>query len=421
MFKFLHTADIHLDSPLLNLDNYDNIPRDEFRSATRRAFDNIVALAIREQVRFVLIAGDLYDGDCADFNTPLYFRRKMEELRDADIRVFIIQGNHDAASNMKKAFRLQLPDNVHLFSTRKPETVQLDDLKVAIHGQGFADKAVEEDLSKNYPDTVAGYINIGMLHTNCGSHEGHDPYAPSTIGGLSSKGYQYWALGHIHKPQTLTGPDPWIIYCGNPQGRHIGETGERGCILATVDGDRIGKKMVPVDVLRWELLTCDVRMCADGDSVVAEVVRQLTGLAEAAGDMPLAVRIKLTGRSVAHRDLAKHADYWDTQIREAVLNRFSERVWVEKIRFKTKPAAAAADVVDSALDELLNDLNDSALADTARSELRADFEKMLTALPHDPRVDAGDLDLDNDAAMAVVLAEARDLLTSRILTAGADA
>jgi len=419
MFKFLHTADIHLDSPLLNLDNYDDVPRDEFRSATRRAFDNIVALAIREQVRFVLIAGDLYDGDCADFNTPIYFRHKMEALRDAGIKVFIIQGNHDAASNMKRAFRLQLPDNVHLFSTRKPETVRLDDLKVAIHGQGFADKAVEEDLSKNYPKPVAGHINIGMLHTNCGSHEGHDPYAPSTIGGLTSKGYQYWALGHIHKPQTLTGPDPWIIYCGNPQGRHIGEAGARGCILATVDGDRIHKKTVPVDVLRWELLDCDVSDCSDGDAAVVETLSRLSELAEAAADMPLAVRVKLTGRTAGHCDVTRHAAFWDGQIREAVLNRFSERVWVEKIRFKTRPATVVSEVIDSGLDELISDLNDSGLADTARSELRLDFEKMLTALPHDPRIDTGDLDLDNDAAMAVVLAEARDLLTSRILTAGA--
>lgn len=140
MFKFLHTADIHLDSPLLNLDNYDNAPRDDFRSATRRALDNIVDLAIGEQVRFVLVAGDLYDGDCTDFNTPLHLRRKMEQLGDHGIRVFIIQGNHDAASSMRKAFSLQLPENVHLFRTDKPETVTLDDLGGRNSRPGFCDQ-----------------------------------------------------------------------------------------------------------------------------------------------------------------------------------------------------------------------------------------------------------------------------------------
>jgi DNA repair exonuclease SbcCD nuclease subunit len=421
MFKFLHTADIHLDSPLRNLDNYDNVPRDEFRSATRRAFDNIVSLAIREEVRFVLIAGDLYDGDCADFNTPLYIRRKMEELQAEDIRVFIIQGNHDAANNMKKAFKLQLPDNVHLFSTRQPETVQIDELNVAIHGQGFAEKAVEQDLSKNYPEPINGYINIGMLHTNCGAHEGHDPYAPSTVKGLSAKGYQYWALGHIHKPQRLTGPDPWIIYSGNPQGRHIGETGERNCTIATVEDNRIDVRTHAVDVLRWCLLDCDVSDCDDGESVIVEVLKDLAAVAEDQGDLPIAIRIKLTGKTNAHRDLGKQPSHWDGRIREAVLDRFDDRIWVEKIRFKTKSKASAPDVVDSGLQELIVDLGDSKLAENARQELQADFEKMLTSMPHDPRVETGELDLDNDAAMAIIIAEARDMLTSRILTSGAEA
>lgn len=421
MFKFLHTADIHLDSPLLNLDSYDDVPREEFRSATRRAFDNIVALAIAERVKFVLIAGDLYDGDCSDFNTPLHFRRKMEELQAADIRVFIIQGNHDAANNMKKAFRLQLPDNVQLFDTRKPQTVLLDDLKVAIHGQGFAEKAVTEDLSKNYPDPVSGYINIGMLHTNCGSREGHDPYAPSTPKALSAKGYNYWALGHIHKPQQLLGPNPWIIYSGNPQGRNIGETGERGCVLATVEGDQITQKMHAVDVMRWYLIEVDAEDCSDPETLVAKTVRTISLQADEAGERPLAVRLKITGKTAAHRELAKHTDYWDRQIREAVLDRFSERVWVEKIRFKTKPVAVKSDVVDSGLDELISDLQKPALAEFARAELRADFEKMLSGMPHDPRVSGAHLDLDNDAAMALVVAESRDMLISRILDSGADA
>lgn len=421
MFKFLHTADIHLDSPLRNLDNYDDVPREEFRSATRRAFDNIVALAIREDVKFVLIAGDLYDGDSSNFHTPLHIRRKLEELNDAGIQVFIIQGNHDAANSMTKSFRLTLPDNVHLFATGEPETKTIDELNVSIHGQGFADKAVTDDLSKNYPEPVPGCLNIGMLHTNCGSREGHDPYAPSTIAGLTAKGYDYWALGHIHKPQTVSGPSPWIIYSGNPQGRHIGETGERGCIIATVDGDRIDQKMHTVDVLRWHLVDTNVADCDDAETVIAKCIRELVSIAEKSGDLPLAVRLKFTGKSNAHRALTKRPDYWDQQLRVAVLDRFNERVWVEKIRFKTKPPTARSKIVDSGLDELISDLHEPQLAAFARTELRADFEKVLNQLPHDPRLEREHLDLDNDAAMALIAGEARDLLVSRILDSGADA
>ncbi len=420
MFKFLHTADIHLDSPLLNLNNYDGVDRDSFRSATRRAFDNIVALAIREQVRFVLIAGDLYDGDSKDFQTPIYFRRKMEELQAAGIQVFIVQGNHDAEQLATRAYRLQLPDNVKLFSTSKPETVRLDDLKVAIHGQGFATKAVDEDLSKHYPNPVPGYINIGMLHTNCGSREGHDPYAPSTISGLSAKTYQYWALGHIHKPQTLTGPDPWIIYPGNPQGRHVGETGERGCILATVDGDRIDRKAVAVDVLRWQILSTDVSDCDDAAAVVRQIGQQMVELVEAADGRPLAVRINVSGNTGSHRELVRRPDHWDEEVRDAVVDQFGDRVWIEKIRFRTSPPKRAV-AATTEYDKLISELSDPTLAESARSELRTDFEKMRETLKFDPRLADSEIDLDDDEAMDQVLAEAREMLTSRVLASGADA
>ncbi|WP_419619235.1 metallophosphoesterase family protein, partial [Thiolapillus sp.] len=147
--KFIHAADIHLDSALHGLERYEGAPVDEIRSATRRAFDNLIELAIEEEVAFILLAGDLYDGDWKDYNTGLYFMQHMARLCDAGIRVFIVAGNHDAASQITK--HLRLPDNVTLFSTKHPETVVLEDLNVAIIGQGFATRAVTDDLSQAYP------------------------------------------------------------------------------------------------------------------------------------------------------------------------------------------------------------------------------------------------------------------------------
>ena len=418
MFKFLHTADIHLDSPLLNLNKYDDSPREEFRSATRRAFDNIVDLAIQEEVKFVLIAGDLYDGDCSDFNTPLHFRRRMEELQQHDIRVFLIHGNHDAASTMRKAFRLELPNNVEFFRTDRPETKLIEELSVAIHGQGFASKVVEDDLSKNYPEPVPDCINIGMLHTNCGSREGHDRYAPSTVDGLQSKGYDYWALGHIHKYWGEIGPRPWIIYPGNPQGRHIGETGPRGVIIATVDGDRIDRKRHFVDVARWYHVKVDTEQCADADEVVAAAINSIENDTRESSNMPLAIRLDFFGNTQAHRGLMRESGYWDTQIREEVLNRFDERVWVEKIRFRTRPQADTTAEPDSAIYDFVNSLKDADLVDFARDELRADFEKMLTTLPHDPRLPPTEINLEDDKAVSALIADAQELLAGRVLNSG---
>jgi len=193
--KFLHAADIHLDSPLRGLERYEGAPVGEIRGATRRAFERLVDLAIEEEVAFVLLAGDLYDGDWKDYNTGLFFVSQMNRLREADIRAFVIAGNHDAASQITRVLRP--PDNVKVFSTKRPETAVLEDLGVALHGQGFASVAVTEDLSAGYPAAVPHLFNIGLLHTSLDGREGHAAYAPCSVDGLRSRGYQFWALGHV--------------------------------------------------------------------------------------------------------------------------------------------------------------------------------------------------------------------------------
>ncbi len=118
MFKFLHTADIHLDSPLKGLEVHEDAPVESIRGATRRAFDNLINLAVEEKIDFVVISGDLYDGDWKDYNTGLFFAGRMGKLNRAGIRVFIVSGNHDAASQITRA--MPLPENVTLFSPTKP-------------------------------------------------------------------------------------------------------------------------------------------------------------------------------------------------------------------------------------------------------------------------------------------------------------
>jgi DNA repair exonuclease SbcCD nuclease subunit len=424
MYTFLHTADIHLDSPLLNLDRYDGAPVEAFRSATRRALDKLVELALAERVRFVLIAGDLYDGDCRDFNTPLHFRCKMRELAEHGISVLVIQGNHDAENKMHKAFSLQLPGNVHLFRTDRPETVFVDDLNVAIHGQGFWQRDVTDDISQNYPAPLRGWLNIGMLHTSCGAYEGHARYAPSTVAGLTNKGYDYWALGHIHKREKLVGPDPWIIYPGNPQGRHIREEGPRGCVLATVEGDRVTKtRFFDLDVLRWYVCSIDAGECDEADAILAAAAAAMKRLLAAADGRPVAVRIEVTGATRSHRELTRYADHWERQLRTAMLDVGDERVWVEKVKWRTRPAGdTAAWSEANPIAQLLDGVAEASSFDAALAEVREEYEQLLRHLPTDPRlaepaIAPGDERWDGGQS-AQLLREVRELLISQLLDAG---
>lgn len=250
MFRFLHAADIHLDSPLRGLHRYEGAPQDEIRQASRRALANLVQLALDESVAFVLIAGDLYDGDWKDHRTGLYFVSQMVRLREAGIPVFVIAGNHDAMNRMTRS--LPLPENVRMLDHKKAETVKLEKLGVAVHGQSFAAQAVLEDLSAGYPPAVGGMFNIGVLHTCATGRDGHDNYAPCTVEGLISKRYDYWALGHVHARETLH-REPDIVFPGNIQGRHIRESGAKGCMLVEVNArQKLEATMRPLDVFRWQ-------------------------------------------------------------------------------------------------------------------------------------------------------------------------
>ncbi len=171
--KLLHAADLHIDSPLRGLERYEDAPTDLLRGATRRAVENLVALAREEQVDAVLLAGDIYDGDWKDFETGLFFRRQLGRLRDAGIPVYLVSGNHDADNKISKT--LTYPENVFVFATHEAQTAPPDfDAGFAVHGQGYPKWNTTENLAKNYPAPIPGLFNIGLLHTALTGRDGHD-------------------------------------------------------------------------------------------------------------------------------------------------------------------------------------------------------------------------------------------------------
>ena len=194
-FRFLHAADIHLDSPLKGLNGYPGADAERDRMATRAAFDRLVDTAIDESVDFLVIAGDLYDGDWRDYGTGLYFVSRMARLAEEGVPVFLLHGNHDAESVITR--RLELPANVHVFGAQAPETFVLDDLRVALHGRSFEQPAETKNLVPGYPAPVPGAFNIGVLHTALEGVPGHARYAPCSLAELTARGYDYWALGHV--------------------------------------------------------------------------------------------------------------------------------------------------------------------------------------------------------------------------------
>jgi DNA repair exonuclease SbcCD nuclease subunit len=417
MFKFLHAADIHLDSPLQGLERYEGAPLQQIRQATRRALENLVRLALDEQVAFVLIAGDLYNGDWKDYNTGLFLVKQMNRLREANIPVFLIAGNHDAANKMTRTLRL--PDNVTMLSSEWPETCVLEDIGVAIHGQGFAAAAVTEDLSERYPHAKRGYFNIGLLHTCATGHEGHEAYAPCTIEGLRWKHYDYWALGHVHKREMLH-EDPPIVFPGNVQGRHIREAGPKGCMLLTVrDGRRVEAEFRSLDVLRWELCAVDGCDAEDGDAVLERVSDRLAQLRQDGDGKPLAVRVEVHGPCPAHEQLQSNPQRWTNEVRSSALTVGAEDIWIEKVKFRTAPPQAnPAWSTDGPLGELLGVIEQLHGDDDHLQQLRAELADLERKLPPELKQGTDALKLEDPAWLRRALEQVQPLLVSRLLCRG---
>ncbi len=410
--KFIHAADIHLDSALHGLERYDGAPVQEIRSATRQAFDNLIKLAIDEAVAFVLLAGDLYDGDWKDYNTGLYFVERMGQLRNAGIRVFIVAGNHDADSQITR--HLRLPDNVKLFSTKKPECVVLDDLNVSICGQGFASRAVTEDISQGYPQADPQFLNIALLHTCLDGKPGHEPYAPCSIDGLRSKGYQYWALGHIHKREVIS-QDPWIVFPGNIQGRHIREQGPKGCTLVTViDREITEVEHRDLDVMRWALCKLDISSCESVDDIYDQVRMELQSTSLEAGGRPLAVRLVLQGSCPAHSILYADREHWVQEYRALATGLGGAGIWLEKVLIKTQNSVSLDQALnrDDALSGLLRAIHNVEIDASVLSGVEGDLSAIRQKLPFE--LFNGDEPLD--LTSPELLEEIKELLVNRLLS-----
>jgi len=331
MIRFIHSADIHLDSPLRGLETFEDAPVREIRSATRRAFDNLIDLAIEEEVDFVLIAGDLYDGDWKDYNTGLFFAGRVGRLGKAGIRVFIVSGNHDAANRITRT--IPLPANVTLFSHSKPESRRLDDLKVVVHGQSYSSRVEKENLASRYPLHDPNYFNIGMLHTSLTGRAGHEEYAPCTLNDLKSRGFDYWALGHVHKREIVS-EDPWIVFPGNIQGRHIRETGAKSATLVTVEDGRVTEvREKELDVLRWGVCRVDLSQCETHEAIHDQVRSQLEKEYNAAGGKTLALRLQLKGNCPLHGELCARPGKWTEEFRGIAVSQGD--IWLEKVKFET--------------------------------------------------------------------------------------
>ncbi|KAA0073984.1 DNA repair exonuclease [Tardiphaga sp. P9-11] len=343
-FTFIHAADLHIDSPLAGLRLKDEDVARRFAEAGRRAVQALVDEAIASKAAFLIIAGDVFDGDWKDVTTGLFFVSAISALHRAKIPVFIVKGNHDAESLMSRD--LPYPDSVRVFRANAAETVVLDDYRVALHGRSFPNRLIG-DFVDNYPTRREGWLNIGVLHTSLDGTRGHDGYAPCSVDDLRRFGYDYWALGHIHAAEIVV-RDPWIVFPGNLQGRNVRETGAKGAMRVTVeDGRIIDVTPVALDGARWAHLTINVTDVADEKDLLDQVSAELSEAHTQSEGRALAVRVTLTGATALHDAFVARRELLQDELRAGALHLASD-CWVEQLKVKTSRLARPTAVVPDA-------------------------------------------------------------------------
>jgi DNA repair exonuclease SbcCD nuclease subunit len=413
--RFFHAADLHVDSPLRGLDRYEGAPVERLRGATRRALENLVTACIEERVAFLLLAGDVFDGAWKDYSTGLFFCSQMTRLREAGIAVVLVRGNHDAQSEVVKALRL--PDNVEELSAKKPESFGVPGTNVVVHGQSFAKRITSDDLAARYPDRQPGAINVGLLHTSVDGREGHEPYAPTSIATMRAKGYDYWALGHVHAREVLS-EEPWIVFPGNLQGRHARETGAKGASLVTIaDGHVAAVEHRSFDVVRWEHVVVDVSDSTDAIDAVDHVRVALADRAGSAAERVLAARVFVTGATRANAAIRRDLDRFTGELRAAAGDVLGDGVFVEKVKIETRSVFDLAQVRKEAsavghLARRLEALKSDAAEIASLAAVLADLDKRL---PPELREGDGALTLSDPATIRRFVEEVEAALLPRLL------
>ena len=398
MHKFLHLADVHLDSGILCRSE---ALRSKLNLELQAGFKKSIDFAIKERVVAVFIAGDLLDADSLSIATELFIHEQFQRLHEAHIPVIYTTGQSDPADEIAEAVDTPWPKNVIFINDASPKVIELQDIDgkpiSRVVGAGYKTRNVEENLALRFPQAKDEIPYIGLLHAQVhsafGLGEGSDQMSRCEVKQLKAPGYVYWALGGVHQHQRLAGiANAW--YPGNFSGRSAEEAGFKGGLLVTLrDGDQVSVEFKTFSSVQWFDLS--LSNLADLQDIEGLFHRAAQAFDEQRGEDGLIsvqlVRLTLSGMSPvadelrsessrAHleKKLAFHLNVDDVEIR---LDHFSPVVDVRS--FKDEPhllgeVLKVIDVVSTDRD-LLDELTPQVLARKVSDAHKEQYLKSLLA------------------------------------------
>lgn len=340
--QFIHTADLHLDTPFKGLSSLNAWLAGRLKQATLKSYDRIIQLCIEKQVDFLIIAGDIFDSTQHSLAAQLTFVEGLKKLSDHAIRAYFVCGNHDPFNSWLPA--LTFPENVFRFRPDEVEKIPFEKeghILADLYGISFPEKEVKKNLARLFKlRQPRAPVSIGVLHGTTGSAEGHEKYAPFSKNDIEGKGFDYWALGHIHKHQVIQENQPAMVYPGNPQGRDFGETGEKGCYLVEIEaGSKPVLQFLPTQQIRFEEIEVDLTGMENLNLLPEKILEAAKSVPGYNDNTDLILRITLWGKTSLHNKLNKTEALPELAgvINENLRNDTSAFIWIDRIRTATLP------------------------------------------------------------------------------------
>lgn len=374
-FTFIHCSDLHLGRNFSHRENIEPKVFNYILNSSYESFKNIVNDAIKFNVDFIIISGDIFDTTSHKLKTQLFLKEQFEKLNNHGINIYMVHGNHDPIGEWKR--NIEFPNNVFSFPADKVETVEFkkeNEILAKISGISYENFNVKENLSLKFETKKEDIYKIAILHSNVGGIKELDNYAPATLNDLIYKNFDYWALGHYHN-RTILKEKPYIIYPGNIQGLAINETGEKGYYLVKVYNKNTDLEFKKSSVLEWEKIEVNLEKIQSIDELLNKVSHELNKIKN---ETPKIIRIKLIGHTPLHNNLTEdNLNDILLKFREAEIEE-ENFVWIEKIKNNTFPEIQIEDIKKE------NSFISKFIENYEKSEI--DFEKILSKDNSYPRL-----------------------------------
>lgn len=295
MYKLIHCADIHLDTPFHSKSSEQaSVGRRELR----RAFLSVIECIKKEGIEVALLAGDIFDSAYASADTVAFFKDAVASAPDC---TFIISpGNHDPYT-ADGVYGGEFPDNVHIFVSNELSYIDVPNTDVRVYGYAFTAPSLDicPFISKKPED--GSKINILCAHADIGNPL--SVYCPVSVNDIASSGFDYCAFGHIHLNEGVkTASSVPYAYSGCLSGRDFGETGPKGAVVISFDGDK--KPIFESRIFSrydYEEKSVDVTGVCDGselrskiNGVIEEIKKETFLRLELIGSVPMGLTIDVS-------------------------------------------------------------------------------------------------------------------------------